>query len=419
MSRIIRIPVHGFVELRGVEERVLDSPEVQRLRRVRQLGLAELVYPGATHTRLEHSLGVKYLCDRVMEIHWEELKRNVPDVGKFSRSYIEEVLGLAGLLHDVGHPPFSHVPEPLLEEELGADHEDIGRAVARVVLERADAMDVEVTLEVAFGPGDGWTGALHSVIAGNLGVDRLDYLMRDSLHASVEYGRIELDRLLHTLELGDPVVVHEKGLEAAESVLISRYHMYRAVYFHKTCRAGDAMLLWAMHVAAEDGDLDLRVFDPDKLSRSEDALSAFRSMDDSTLLNVLEEHPESREFVDALKNRRLYKCVAEYQAAVEPKHGELFEVAVETSEEHLGEPFGVLLDSSKVIPYDPSSDEVIVRTRDGDVPLSEVSDIVATLKERTLSEIPTVRVYVHPGARDDESRVRRIVEHVKSALPPA
>ena len=417
--RVVRIPVHGFVEVDGVSERVLDSPEMQRLRRVRQLGLADLVYPGATHVRLEHSLGVKCLCDRVLEIHWERLRRDVPEVGRFSREYVEEVLGLAGLLHDVGHPPFSHVPEPLLEEELGVDHEDIGAAVARVVLEREDVMDVEAVLETAFGPGKGWTRMLHQIIAGDLGVDRLDYLVRDSLHAGVEYGRIELDRVLHTLELGERITVHWKGVEAAESVLVARYHMYRTVYFHKTCRAGDAMLLRAIRLAVDDGHLDLGAFDPDRLLRKENARAAFLEMDDCRLLHELMEHPEARELVEGLRARRLYKCVAEYKAAEEPSHGELIRWAEEVSEEHLGDPNGVLLDSSKIVPYDPSSEGVIVRTEEGQVPLSEVSDLVRTLKERAEREIPTLRVYVRPEVREDREMVRRVVEDVRSLVPPA
>ncbi len=399
MGKLVRIPVHGFVEIEGSLLDLLDSPYLQRLRRVRQLGLADLVYPGAVHTRFEHSLGVKHLCDRLLEAQWDAMSER-EDLGRFQRRYVAEVLGAAGLVHDVGHPPFSHVLEPLLEITVGMDHEDVGRKVARVALEEAGVTDPESVLEVAFGGRSDWTSVLHELIAGELGVDRLDYLERDSLHTGVAYGVIEVDRLLHTVEIpkGDgsgAVVVSFKGLEAAESVLVARYHMYRAVYFHRTCRAADTMLLKATTVAVEDGELDLGFIR--KVDIDTGSMEDLLNWDDVGLLVTLSETGDvPAELVSMLRDRELYKCVSAVTLEDEPSVEDLFAVAEEISETVAGDDRSVLLDCSRIIPYEPGSEGILIRTSKGLRPLSEVSEVVSALKEKARWGEVKVRVYASP-----------------------
>ncbi len=411
----MRIPVHGFVEVEGSLLDLMDSPQLQRLRRIRQLGLADLVYPGAVHTRFEHSLGVKHLCDRLLEVQWDAMSER-EDLGRFQRRYVAEVLGAAGMVHDVGHPPFSHVLEPLIETVVGMDHEDVGRRVARVALETAGVTDPESVLEVAFGGGSGWTAVLHELIAGELGVDRLDYLERDSLHTGVAYGVIEVDRLLHTVEIpsGDgsgAVVVSPKGLEAAESVLVARYHMYRAVYFHRTCRSADTMLLKAASVAVEDGAMDLGFLR--KVDSDEGAMEDFLAWDDVGLLVSLSEAGDvASELVSMLRERRLYKCVGTVVLEEEPSVEDLFLVAEEVSETVAEDDHSVLLDCSRIIPYEPGSEGILIRTSAGLKPLSEVSEVVSALKEKARWGEVRVRIYSRPDVAEnlDGEEVERLVK---------
>jgi HD superfamily phosphohydrolase len=271
----------------------------QRLRYVRQLGLAYLVYPGATHTRFEHALGAYHLARLTLSL--------LDERGELRGVSLEErlIAQVAALLHDVGHYPFSHALE-----EIGALHHE--EVATPLVLEgvvgdllRASLGDgtPERVLALVRGASD---SPLQGLVSGSLDLDKIEYLKRDALMCGVPYGEIDVDRLLNSLVLVDEpqtgrrvVGVLEKGLSALESLLFAKYQMYRNVYWHHAVRSGTAMYKRLVDEALAAGLVDART------------LSTY---DDEGLLHRLGERGQSP-LLSALRQRRLYKRVLECPAA--------------------------------------------------------------------------------------------------------
>ncbi len=250
--KIIKDPVHGYVEVDGLVLRLLDSMPVQRLRHINQLGFANLVYPGANHTRFEHSLGTMHLAGamcRQLALDPEETL----------------LVAAAALLHDVGHGPFSHVSEPIMEEFTGRSHYDIDQIVREgpiaETLEAGGVDPVEVCAVVA------GRHRLSSIIHGSLDVDRMDYLLRDAHYTGVPYGTVDAARLIRSTILTDSgIALHEGGINAAESLLIARTLMRPAVYFHHVSRIATSMFVRAAaehlrHVPGADAGEMMRIDD--------------------------------------------------------------------------------------------------------------------------------------------------------------
>ena len=260
----IRDPIHVFIRLDSDERKVLDSPPFQRLRHIHQLALTYLVYPGATHKRFEHSLGVMELASRIYDVVTEPeniyqeskaVRDIIPKHREFDHLKWKRILRLAALCHDLGHLPFSHASEELLPD--GWDHE---RITMEVILseEMADIwkeidLQPEHVAKLAIGPKkskdymnvdlDEWESILSEIITGDVfGADRMDYLLRDSYHAGVAYGKFDHYRLIDTMRIlpkqetggsQEPVLgVEEGGLESAEALLLARYFMFSQIYFH-------------------------------------------------------------------------------------------------------------------------------------------------------------------------------------------
>lgn len=240
---IFRDPIHGHISVRDATVLALvDSPEFQRLRRVRQLGASFISYPGAEHTRFAHSLGVYHLMGRVLR-HLRE--RDVVQLDPDGMVMAQ----CAALLHDIGHGPFSHA----FEKITGSNHEQWTRQIITVpetevaqALAARDPAWPDRVAQLLNGAQDG-AGYLPGLISSQVDVDRMDYLLRDAFMCGVPYGQYDLDRLVHTLTVhrdgtGDRVVISEKGQHAAEEFLLARYFMYWNVYFHKATRAVEIIL---------------------------------------------------------------------------------------------------------------------------------------------------------------------------------
>lgn len=255
--------MHGFILFDDMEKAVINSRPFQRLRRIKQLATTYLVYPGAVHTRFEHSLGVMHLATRVFDLlrvkYGPFFMRAVGARDEADLARLRRILRLAALSHDVGHAPFSHGPEELLP----GGHEQVTKRlleeteVRDIIEERFYRMGIKVQdiLPAAIGPEEAHkvgliVGAesqfLTELITGTFGADRIDYLLRDSLHVGVKYGEFDSERFIHTLTLiehpdtGGPVVALEKGgVHAAESLLLARYFMFQQVYYHKVRRVYD------------------------------------------------------------------------------------------------------------------------------------------------------------------------------------
>jgi uncharacterized protein len=249
---VVRDPLWNNIRLDPEALAVVDTPAVQRLRYVRQLGHAFLVYPGATHNRFEHALGAYHLARRALT-HLEEAGDLRPDPAE------RVLLKLAALLHDIGHYPFSHALEEAglpHHETLAAQHLAGGALAQRL----ADlGVPVERLLALIQGRARQPLGGL---IAGSLDVDKLDYLSRDAWMCGVPYGVIDVDRLLTSLTVapgpdgGPTVALHEKGLAALESLLFAKYQMYRNVYWHHAVRSATAMFKRLVRGAIAAGRVD-------------------------------------------------------------------------------------------------------------------------------------------------------------------
>jgi len=296
---IIRDPLWNNIRVDALALQLVDTPVFQRLRYVKQLGLAYLVYPGATHTRFEHALGAYHLARLTMAL--------MDQRGELGGVSLEEraVAQAAALLHDVGHYPFSHALE-----EIGAlHHEEVatplvlsGRVGDTLTATLGAGVPARV-LALIRGTSD---SPLQGLISGSLDLDKIEYLKRDALMCGVPYGEIDVDRLLNSLVLVDEpatgrrmIGVLEKGLSALESLLFAKYQMYRNVYWHHAVRSATAMYKRLVDEALTAGDVDAR------------ALSTF---DDEGLLHRLG-HRGSSPLLSALRERRLYKRVLECPAA--------------------------------------------------------------------------------------------------------
>ena len=234
----IRDPVHGYVRLEGLALELADTPQMQRLRWIKQLGLANLVYPGANHTRFEHSLGAYHMAALLTRhLGLEEEDRLL--------------VGAAALLHDVGHGPLSHATEAALAPFLRTDHESVIELLKRGELrEVLDGHGLRAQDIQAFINGSG----LGQIVSGEIDVDGMDYLIRDAHYTGVAYGVIDRLRLLQKMTLHQgQLVVEAGGVQAATSLLISRLLMHPSVYYHHVCRISECMISSGIHRIIEDG----------------------------------------------------------------------------------------------------------------------------------------------------------------------
>jgi HD superfamily phosphohydrolase len=308
----IRDPVHGFIKVKGAALQVIDTPYFQRLRRIRQLASAFLAYPGANHTRFEHSIGVMHVAGLASAV--------LQDKGYLDLDVADQ-LKLAGLLHDVGHGPFSHVFEELLHEKRGITHEDLASRIIRET-ELSDALsrngfDPKKMSTLAVGRTAGVHRFLNEVVAGTLSADIMDYLLRDSYYTGAGFGRVDITRVIDSFEVvGGHLAIESDALHSFEALTVARYEMFKAVYFHKTSRAGEAMLLKAMGYADEC----LKLTDVEDLSRYKEldddfVIYGILHLKDDDGRDVLKAKQLVRDYLD----RRLIKCV--YEKIVIRKEG--------------------------------------------------------------------------------------------------
>jgi HD superfamily phosphohydrolase len=273
----VKDSVHDHVEVSGVAAALLDTPAVQRLRRVRQLGTVSYVYPSANHTRFEHSLGVYHLAARALD------HLGVAGVAA-------ERVEAAALLHDVGHGPYSHNVEGLIHRTTGHYHDDVtdlltGGEVGEVLRDHG----LDPARVAGLVNGEGKYGQL---VSGELDVDRMDYLVRDAHHTGVPYGTIDPGRLIRELRFVDgDLVLAEGNVQSAESLLLARALMNPTVYSHHAARVAKAMLRQAAERLLDDG------LSPARLRR----------MDDPELRVRLREHDATADVARRLDERRLFK----------------------------------------------------------------------------------------------------------------
>jgi len=371
-------PIHDFVRVYDNELKIIDTPIFQRLRRIRQLSGAHLIYPGAQHTRFEHSLGVMHIASMAGQALAEKGVVSFDDI---------QNLRLAGLLHDIGHGPFSHLFEEIFEEKRKISHEDLGRDIILKTeigdIISKNGFDKKLITKLAF--GDSKLQFMNEIISGALSADIMDYLLRDGYFTGAEHAKIDHHRLTHSLDVyKNKLALDKSSLVNFETMMISRFQMFKAVYFHKTVRAGEVMLLEAMDLAEDELGLSSMNLD-EYLKLSDDVILA-------KLLNLPEHNSKlkaSKKIATDYLNRNLFKSVFEStltgKAITKKRMQELRGEISKKSKIDISE---IFVDSSNTpsIPLSPSKKE------SKSIILLENNGNKTTAKEILISQIQLVSV---------------------------
>lgn len=293
-------PIHDFVRAYGAEIKIIDSSIFQRLRRIRQLSGAHLVYPGAQHTRFEHSLGVMHITGQACAA--------LKDKGIINSDDFEN-LRLAALLHDIGHGPFSHLFEEVLQKRKKISHEKIGKDII-LETEIGDLIsklgyDKNFITKLAF--GESKFQFMNEIISGALSADMMDYLLRDGYFTGAEHAKIDHKRITQSIDVYNKKLALEKSaLYSFESMMHSRYQMFKAVYFHKTVRAAEVMLLESMSLAYDE--LGFESLDTEEYLELTDEFLLTKLISLPTYSSELK---RAKNFAIGYQNRNLFKCVFE------------------------------------------------------------------------------------------------------------
>jgi HD superfamily phosphohydrolase len=379
----IRDPVHGFVRADNLERALIDTRPLQRLRSIRQLGMMFFVFPGAEHSRFSHALGAMELAGRLYDAL---AARGEGLLDPDRRARERRLVRAAGLLHDIGHAPFSHSAEEQFEG--GIDHEEMTRRL----LELPEMRDAFGRLGDGLRPDDvarllqGGEGAverlLSQVVSGELDVDKMDYLLRDSLFCGVRYGSYDLPRLLDTvLPIRDPdsgewgIGVDEGGIHALEALVMARYYMFTQVYFNVTGKALE------LHLSAWLADEGLQwSADPERFLAEDDVavLARMRRSESPHALAVLRRarYPlayETREHLTAEQRERFAAMVPDLVARFGPRD--------------------LLVSNAAKDPHRMRESRVFMQRFDGSLePVEQASQFM-----RHLTRIESFRVYAAPG----------------------
>ena len=365
-KKFIRDSVYGDIRLNEIEVEVMDNPQFQRLRRIKQLGLISLIYPGANHTRFEHSIGTMHIASKLAD----KLDLNQED---------KELVRISALLHDIGHGPFSHVSEGV----LSFPHEELTKYVIkntaiRDIVEKK--FDIDKIIEIINGEGK-----FGPIVSGELDADRMDYLLRDSHYTGVAYGIIDYERIISNLNLNKHLSLDIKGVQAAEGALVSRYFMYPSVYQHHTTRIVNSMFRRGLKKLIDRG-----VINENDMYKYDDAdiIGIFRNS---------EGYP--KEIMERLDNRNIFKRVKTIRLDNFKTPEKLYKIGnkeLRKAEEEIAMDYDidkdyVILNIAEYPRFDEMKTEVSV---DGKLyPLTEISNIIAALSKARFN-IPDISLYV-------------------------
>lgn len=386
-------PIHDFIRVYDHELAIIDNPIFQRLRRIRQLSGAHLTYPAAQHTRFEHSLGVMHIASQAGHALHEKGILKSDDI---------ETLRLSGLLHDIGHGPFSHLFEEIIQEKK-ISHEDFGKEII-LKSEIGDSLskngfDKKLITKIAF--GDSKFQYMNEIVSGALSADMMDYLLRDAYFTGAEHARIDHKRITQSLDVHKKKLALERSaLYSFESMMHSRYQMFKAVYFHKTVRSAEVMLLEALRLS--DDEFGFTNFN----------VNEFVNLTDEYVLSTLisSKSPKlkrARQLAEDYQNRKLLKCVFEriLTGKANLKKIRTAELRTSISKKSKIDECEIFVDSSVTpsIPLAPSKNEstsiILITNENGK----------STAKEMPISQIPVVsaisgfmnilRIYTHQKNR--------------------
>lgn len=394
--KIINDPVYGFITIDNpLILEIIAHPCYQRLRRIHQMALAHLVYPGAVHTRLHHSLGAYHLmCQAV-----NELKAKGADITPEEEVDVKAAI----LLHDIGHGPFSHALENILTP--GIDHERIS---LQIMHQMNQELNGALTLAIELFTGKYHKLFLHQLISGQLDVDRMDYLTRDNFFTGVSEGVIGYDRILKMLTVHEgQLMVEEKGIYSVEKFLVARRLMYWQVYLHKTVLAAEKMLIKIIERAKEifnktsislkiDSPLDY-FFEEFTGLMDKKALDEFCKMDDedvSFAIKKWSKHPDKvlSLLCQSILNRRLYKCKLQSMP--------FDETIVEEKRRKLAEKFNISFEEARYLAFTGEATNTTYRLADEhinilfkDGTVKDIAGVDNPLIHQTLST-PVKKFYI-------------------------
>ena len=384
-SKIINDPVFGFINIpKGLLYDLVRHPLLQRLTRIRQLGLSSVVYPGAQHTRFQHSLGAYYLMSEAIQ--------HLTAKGNFIFDSEAEAVEAAILLHDIGHGPFSHVLEDTIVR--GVSHEDI----SLLLMERINReMNGQLTLAIRIFKDEYPKRFLHQLVSGQLDMDRLDYLRRDSFYTGVTEGNIGSARIIKMLDVKDDhLVVEQKGIYSIENFLMARRLMYWQVYLHKASVSYERMLIAALlrakELASHGKELfaspALRFFlyndvDRTRFYADSECLEQFIRLDDNdiwTALKVWSTHPDKvlSTLSTSMMNRRLFKVEITSEPVTEERKQELLaRIASALNLTPAEASYFVSVPSIEKNMYNPADDSIDILYKDGTTKdIAEASDML-------------------------------------------
>lgn len=392
-TKIINDPVFGFIKVpRGLLYGIVEHPLFQRLNRINQLGLASVVYPGARHTRFQHSLGAFHLMS--------EAVLSLQQKGNFIFDSEVEAVEAAILMHDIGHGPFSHVLENTLIH--GISHEDI----SLMMMEEINAhFQGQLNLAISIFKGEYGKNFLHQLISSQLDMDRLDYLRRDSFYTGVTEGNIGSARIIKMLNVvNDSLVVEQKGIYSLENYLTTRRLMYWQVYLHRTCVAYEKVLVNMLNRAKQLVRNGQYVYAPPALhyflkndvdaqwfSSNPEALSYYEELDDSDIwssMKVWKHHDDKilSTLATDMLDRHIFKVEVSEEPFTEEKVSEIandisdkMNVTLEDARQYM-----MSLNTIQKDMYNVDDDSIAIIYKDGTI--RDISDASELLNVQLLSK---------------------------------
>lgn len=384
-KKIVNDPVHGFISIPSeLHYDLMEHPYFQRLNRIKQLGMSYLVYPGAQHTRFQHSLGAMHLMSEAIAT----LRSKDNEITEEEANAVLAAI----LLHDIGHAPFSHVLENTLTQDIS--HEDISLLMMEQInKEMGGALDLAIQIF----RNQYHKKFLHQLVSSQLDMDRLDYLIRDSFFTGVVEGAVGSARIIKMLNIkDDELVVEAKGLYSIEKFLIARRMMYWQVYFHKTSVAAEQVLVKTLERAKELSKRGEKLFaspqlgyflnndiSKDDFLKSDEPLARYAQFDDSDILSAMKVWEESDDKVlsilcKGLLNRKLFKMeVREHKPQKQEEQELVKRIASKLGiTEHEARYF-VTLHPVSAYTYRPKDDSIKVLYADGELEdITDASDLL-------------------------------------------
>lgn len=397
---IIRDPIHGFIKYNNLERDIIDSMPFQRLRNIKQLAFTNLIYPGAEHSRFSHSLGVMEFATKVFDAlifkHRKEIGWDEEGVVLKNR----QLLRLVSLLHDLGHPPFSHAGEDLFEK--GSDHESytsriIGETVIKEIIDKhKESIGVTADDVIALFNGKPMGGSfkdaafLKEIYSGEIDVDKMDYLLRDSLFSGVHYGKFDHERLINSLCLvpnpasgggGLVLAVEEGGIHALEALILARYFMFTQLYFHRGRRAYDLHLIGFLK-------REVKIYPK--------VISDYLQWDDIRVIDLMRKTPRDDDGQRIIKRNHFVEAFATPEHSTEQDKTKFMTLKNELENQFNG--VRILFDEAEKAPHKFKTTDLWIKQRDGEMkPVMKASHIIENFKK-----IQQFRVY---SSREDREKI--------------